>query len=495
MSIQNILSRSEASTSNQSQFNAYISRVGDVLQQNLHIPEYQRPYTWSIKNVRQLIFDLQHFRSSGHYRLGTMILHDPGDGLEDNKPVLDIVDGQQRYLTFGLIILALSTRSAELDTSLSTLVVERMEHIKVPERQDSRSDVNLRTNYDHLQQVIQKWSLEELRSFTEFFLKECSVVVMEVRDLDAAFQLFDSQNTRGKALYPTDLLKAHHLREFSQTSTSREAVLDTVRRWDALDPEEIEYLFGAVLFPIKRWTASQPVPETGFTVSHIDLFKGISQSAKQYRWSHMALMAKTMVDQYRASNTTLRQYGVIKELEFPFQIHQPVIDGEMFFRMVDHYISETRKAGIGRNHRSDSERKATTPAHQLQPLLSKLSDLPAGTGNRYLREFFDCLLMAYIDRFGWHDVQQAAEKLINRTYVLRAVLQRITTKSINNHALSGHYKAKLPQQENLFATIALAQSPDDILTLDDVSLTPTQFEELKAPFQQFFTSDQEDSAP
>lgn len=490
MSIQQTAQHRVAVTADREQFDAYISSVGDLVSENLRIPAYQRPYTWSIKNVRQLVSDLQHFRPAGHYRLGTVILHEPTDSNhtdpQDEQDVLDIVDGQQRYLTFGLIILALSTRSAELDQALSGPLLERMENITIPRRRDGKSEVNLRTNYAHLRQMVQSWPADELQDFTEFFLKECSLVVMKVRDLDAAFQLFDSQNTRGKALYPTDLLKAHHLREFSQSSASREEILETVRRWDALQPEEIEHLFGAVLFPIKRWSANEPVPETGFTAAHVDLFKGISQGNTQYRWSHMALMAKATVDQYRATNATLRQYGVIEEFEFPFQIQQPVIDGEMFFRMVDHYISETRKAGIRRETTRDSAPKVIEPSRELRNILSKLERLPSGIGNRYLRELFDCLLMAYLDRFGWHSVQQAAEKLAQRTYHLRARLQRVTKKSINNHALIGHHKADITQQENLFVKISLAQSPEELLTLQDTKLTPEDEEKLEEPFLQLF---------
>lgn len=481
------------------QFDAYISSVGDLVQQNLRIPAYQRPYTWSVKNVRQLVSDLQHFRAAGHYRLGTVILHDPtepdDDEPQDEQHVLDIVDGQQRYLTFGLLILALSTRSAELDQALSVPLLERMQNITIPRHRDGKSEVNLRTNHEHLLQMVQSWPADELRDFTEFFLKECSVVVMEVRDLDAAFQLFDSQNTRGKALYPTDLLKAHHLREFTQTSTSRDEILETVRRWDALEPEEIEHLFAAVLFPIKRWTANEPVPETGFTVEHVDLFKGISQGNTQYRWAHMALMAKATVDQYRATNATLRQYRVIEEFEFPFQIQQPVIDGEMFFRMVDHYIVETRKAGIRREPSRDAAQKTVEPDHELNPLLSKLEKLPSGIGNRYLRELFDCLLVAYIDRFGWHDVSQAADKLVKRTYLLRAKLQRVTKKSINNHALAGHRRADLAQRENLFVKIALAQSPAEILAMPDATINQEDREQLKAPFLELFAAAAEEPTP
>src|SRR5690606_24350552 len=108
---------------------------------------------------------------------------------------------------------------------------------------------------------------------TEFFLKECSVVVLQVRELDSAFQMFDSQNTRGRALYPTDLLKAYHLREFSRTTPSRESLLETVRRWEAIPPAEINHVIAAVLFPIKRWSVGHRVRHGGFTAHHIDLFK------------------------------------------------------------------------------------------------------------------------------------------------------------------------------------------------------------------------------
>lgn len=38
------------------------------------------------------------------------------------------------------------------------------------------------------------------------------------KDISEAFQFFDSQNARGKALYPHDLLKAYHLREMAGVS-------------------------------------------------------------------------------------------------------------------------------------------------------------------------------------------------------------------------------------------------------------------------------------
>lgn len=487
---QTVIDRS-ATQAEHKQFRANVQSVEDILTANLRIPAYQRPYTWTLKNVDQLVSDIQHFRSSGHYRLGTFILN-PDPSSEHNPdskhsaPALDIVDGQQRYLTFGLIILALSARSHHLDKVLAQSLQSRIENIELPIRDDGQSETNLRQNFVHLQQLISDWSPQELSDFTEFFLKECSVVVLEVYDLDAAFQLFDSQNTRGKALYPTDLLKAYHLREFSRTNPSRDAILEAVRQWDAIEPEEIEHLFAAVLFPIKQWSTHMPVPPGGFTSEHVDLFKGIRESDDQYRWAQAALMAKATVDRYRAENDTLRRYGVVKEFEFPFQILQPVLDGEMFFRMVHHYIAETRRAGIHRGATKDSGPEESAGAQELQDLLGVLHDLPDGTGNRYIRELFDCLLMAYIDRFGWHKTNHAAWKLAKYAYLLRVKLERVNMQSINNHALGTHQRVQ-KEYENLFAKIALAQTPDVVVTRPPEDVEADELQKLAEPFHRLYS--------
>ena len=80
---------------------ANVMTVADALRDpRLRIPEYQRPYTWSTTNTGQLVEDIRRFRAAASYRIGTMIVH-----VEDGW--LDIVDGQQRYMTFALIALAL----------------------------------------------------------------------------------------------------------------------------------------------------------------------------------------------------------------------------------------------------------------------------------------------------------------------------------------------------------------------------------------------------
>lgn len=80
----------------QRELTANVISVADLINRDLSIPDYQRPYKWTVRNADQLLSDINRFRSSGAYRLGTVIVH--GD---------DIVDGQQRYLTLTLLLIAL----------------------------------------------------------------------------------------------------------------------------------------------------------------------------------------------------------------------------------------------------------------------------------------------------------------------------------------------------------------------------------------------------
>lgn len=78
---------------------AEIKYIKDLLKMNLSIPNYQRPYKWTRRNISALLLDIdnaiidaekyQDFR----YRIGTIILNK----IEENNPVsYDIIDGQQR---------------------------------------------------------------------------------------------------------------------------------------------------------------------------------------------------------------------------------------------------------------------------------------------------------------------------------------------------------------------------------------------------------------
>ena len=83
--------------------------VEELLGKNLVIPNYQRPYKWTERNITDLLLDIQksiedhkRYPDSFKYRVGTIILHEV-----KNQDQYEIVDGQQRVLSFVLLKLCL----------------------------------------------------------------------------------------------------------------------------------------------------------------------------------------------------------------------------------------------------------------------------------------------------------------------------------------------------------------------------------------------------
>lgn len=127
--------------------NAKIIKVQELLEFiNLKIPEYQRPYKWTIKNVNQLIDDILYFKNKNAYRLGTIVLHKEQT---DNVDYLNIVDGQQRTTTLFLIFLAVMNHKFE-DKDIEKLKSEKININSKLNYNSSISHFNIQQNYQEI---------------------------------------------------------------------------------------------------------------------------------------------------------------------------------------------------------------------------------------------------------------------------------------------------------------------------------------------------------
>ncbi|WP_052296391.1 DUF262 domain-containing protein [Gracilinema caldarium] len=232
---------------------------------NLEIPEYQRPYKWTDKNVFQLLEDIYEYIliKNKDFRIGNIILH-------ENNGKYDIVDGQQRLITISILLYALDEKNDKEDVLL----------LNKPIKNNAISKNNIVYNYH----VINQWISAKLendkdkKDFRRKIMNKCEVVLFTVLDQEEAFQLFDAQNARGKPLEPYDLLKAFHLREME--SDSEEEREKCVERWEkSISNGSLKPILGNHLFRIRKWSKNEY--KYNFTKDEIDEFKGVSLKQPQ----------------------------------------------------------------------------------------------------------------------------------------------------------------------------------------------------------------------
>ena len=293
----------------------------ELLDNTYQIPAYQRPYKWHKSHVIQLLDDLYEniYIDKRKYRVGTLIIHD-----KDNTH--NIVDGQQRLTTLSLILYYLGEKAKLLQNQEYTNEISKN---------------NLIYNYG---QIKQWFGAKRLEINEEMFLNElkdkCEFVVITVYRQDEAFQLFDTQNSRGKELYPHDLLKAFHLREMDKDGYTDKEIEQYVIKWEDYLLDETKPLLDILnnhLYRIRKWVKGER--EYSFNKSDLNEFKGISLYKKtKYNYEQpLRILDKTI-------SSISHNFGITQT--YPFQIGMSIINGRNFFDYVFHYIELIRKDAL-----------------------------------------------------------------------------------------------------------------------------------------------------
>ncbi|WP_240968784.1 DUF262 domain-containing protein [Pseudomonas veronii] len=431
----------------------------------LDIPQYQRPYRWTGKNINQLFSDIAIHKDKSAYRLGTIVFHHEGE-------TRNIVDGQQRTISLLLAVRALIQRNKEKKLERKDLRERllKLEQAMVnPSFTSEISQKNIHSNYLEVARIVSRADFTE--AHIDFFLNKCQVVAVALNDVSEAFQFFDSQNARGRDLEPHDLLKAYHLREFSPRDEQLKAA--TVARWENSDTDELATLFSQYLYRIRNW--SKGVSARYFSKDDSDLFKGVNiDTVASYPYVEQLRIAHHFVDNY---NGQYERKIDSRELGFPFHLDQIIINGRRFFELISHYQGKVVR--ISAESWNGHELVGTDGLDgYAKTIMDTLNSYPARTrtGDCYVRAMFDCLLIYYIDKFGHADISCAIEKIFIWAYSLRLKMQVVQLASMDNHVL----------ENNLFRLIKEATRPADFIngTLPVLSgQKSTRTDEIEALFK------------
>lgn len=418
----------------------------------LTIPEYQRPYKWNQHNIASLFNDIKTQCDKPAYRLGTIVLHKSKD--KDDRDVLNIVDGQQRTLTLMLTVMAI-IKHYHADNLTKPIEAKAIGKIlgelanTVPalaKKQEFASDIsiyNLHSNFQEIQRIIIRGELSI--EHIDFLLNQCEVVIFILEDESEAFQFFDSQNSRGKELYPHDLLKAFHLREFSvyDEELNPNIKAQTVAHWESLEDDELHRLFSQHLFRIKRWIDHKPA--RNFTSRHVDIFKGVSLHKKELpHYAKAMMITHHFVDDY---NSNMHRHIDAQAMNYPFQLDQKIVNGRRFFEMVEYYdtLIERTKT-IDSAHASENKDNHSSVTVYNQTLNERASNIVKvldtysdkwRQGDKYIRNLFDNALIYYIDKFGIQDLSQVIEIMFIWAYKIRLRQYAVKLATMDNHAVDG----------------------------------------------------------
>ncbi len=387
---------------------AEIKSINELLSMNLDIPDYQRPYKWTIQNIMDLLDDItnsisdtERYRNGFKYRIGTIIIHNNENG------VADVVDGQQRIISLTLL-------KQCVEPGFQSSILKKDFTNKV-------SQTNIHNNYNFIREWFSLKNEETRKSFVKAFEDILEVVVISVDKVEEAFQLFDSQNTRGKELDPHDLLKAYHLREMKQYPYEME---HAVTKWEAKNTAQIRELFDLYLFPVWNW--SRGIKSRPFTAKEIDTYKGVGEGST-YSYARRASKAMPY-----------------------FQITEPFIAGNDFFEMVEHYMYLLRdvKAEIENN-------KSFTTIKEI------LEFKTGSAGFGYTKNLFYCALLCYYDKFHNFD-EMAVKKLFSWAFMIRVDMENLGFDSINKYAIGDESNQRYSNTIPMFAKISFARLHTEI---------------------------------
>ena len=377
-----------------------IKKLSELLSLNLIIPPYQRPYKWKSQQVIQLLDDIfEHIIIKNKtYRIGSVILHKD-----------DVVDGQQRLTTISILLKC-------LDKNENTLLLNQNYKHKI-------SKDNIVYNY----RVIQNWlsKISDKEVLKNKILEKCEFVLFTVSEQDEAFQLFDSQNARGRELEPYDLLKAFHLREMEFDTENEKS--KCVERWEkSVDEKTLKPILGNHLFKIRKWSKNER--NYNFTKNDIDEFKGISLHSKQ---KHPFESTLRMLDGFvgNAQKDKFLQNAHIAQ-DYPFTITMPIINGKRFFEYVDFYILQRVKLfDLDKEDTIKAEKPDFVEFYQKYCRYS----YSGRSGDEKVRNLYDNILFTFIDKFGFVDDFENYYKAFYKTvYKIRCNNKSIRLETILN---------------------------------------------------------------
>ena len=416
---------------------AHIIKIEELVKlSNLVIPEYQRPYRWTTKNVEQLLTDINHARITGKldYLIGSVVLH------HSEADMLEIVDGQQRLTTISLIARSLN------------------KEMKLPPLQFGHVDsaAHIRENFN----FIVKWKSLNLKEgepqeFFDFLFNNCHVVMVTVKTLSEAFQLFETQNGRGKPLEAYNLLKAYHIRAMVDAKIKDKIECDV--RWEdaALYSDNqnesidlLRQLINEHLFRSRLWSRSEAANR--FTRNDIDEFKGLTigrDSNLDFAYQNSLVQQQIALGFIQSLNRGIFkvksrfEHGDPDNMSAFVNINQLIINGKPFFDYIETYVEMYKRLFLQPNSSQLALFKNFYLCHCQYSGCQR-------SGDTYIRQAYKSAILMAFDRFGEKGVNYLYKAIYVCLYRLRLTMKQVRYSTMTTNGNVGWILATIQKAKN-----------------------------------------------
>ena len=211
------------------------------------IPDFQREYVWTEKEVLQLLNDINEQidgNSTREYFIGTVLV----SPVEAQKQHFEVIDGQQRLTTLFLVLCALKqwfqkepqaqSIGTLISTSYTTAEGDTQDSLKLEPRYENAGEVMQRIvalstdpeatragiqaagikSFGSLENLVNAYgtiwnylkdNYQDLKALKKYwgYLANSVVFIQISTDVSSALKIFETINERGVGLNPMDLLK------------------------------------------------------------------------------------------------------------------------------------------------------------------------------------------------------------------------------------------------------------------------------------------------
>jgi len=262
--------------------------IDDGAREHFHVPKYQREYAWGRREWEQLLLDIDE-NDPGYFMGSLICVSDSSTPMPGDELIYEVVDGQQRFITLSLLLMALYAHLEEMlqgymyvdeeekeDTqkSLASIKAKLMKRKKEPRTGEPGGlAVGKHVYFLRVQPSGQNHNLEDYRSILtkigllegqtkpayctnrnisrafHYFLEntpadvpalcrmvrkinQLSFVQITVGSQSDAFTLFESLNNRGMPLSAIDIIKNKLLAEMERQRNIN--IDDSFIRWQGI---------------------------------------------------------------------------------------------------------------------------------------------------------------------------------------------------------------------------------------------------------------------